>query len=302
MSENQAQWEDLVIREAPSAPAAVPAPPAAKAPVRPALRPQQHQVQAAYLAHELRAPVTSIRLGLEGLADAAVDRLQADERQMLEIAIRNTLRLESLVNDIMDYSKLAAGRMTVAKEPCDARALLDEAADAMRAAAVSRGVRIAKDVAPGLPRCSAEGRRVVQVLINLLSNAIKHTPARGTVTVSAAPGAREHAGTILFRVKDTGPGLAAADLERVFGMFEQAGGTLKKTEGTGLGLTLARAMVELHGGRIWAESWKGVGATFCFTIPAETARPVDVYPEPLQVHGLIAQFGRRLNAVLALFI
>ena len=285
------------------APAPAPAP--AKLTVPQALRPNQHQVQAAYLAHELRAPVTSIRLGLEGLADNAVDRLMEDEKRMLEIAIRNTVRLESLVNDIMDYSKMAAGRMTVAKEPCDARALVDEAVDALRAAAVARGVKIVKDVAPGLPRCAAEGRRVVQVMINLLSNAIKYTPARGTVTVSVTAGTRDHAGTLMFRVKDTGPGLDSADLERVFGMFEQAGGSVKKTAGTGLGLTLARAMVELHGGRIWAESWKGCGATFCFTIPiasADLSRQVEVYAKPLEVTGLVAEFGRRFNAVFALFV
>jgi signal transduction histidine kinase len=306
---NMPMWEDLVIRPAaPSVPAPAAtktAPAPAKIPVPQALRPSQHQVQAAYLAHELRAPVTSIRLGLEGLSETAADRLQDDERKMLEIAIRNTHRLEGLVNDIMDYSKLAAGRMSVAKEPCDARALLDEAVDAMRAAAVAKGVRIVKDVAPGLPRCAAEGRRVVQVLINLLSNAIKYAPARGTVTVSAAAGVREHAGTLLFRVKDTGPGLDAADLERVFGMFEQAGGSVKTSAGTGLGLTLARAMVELHGGRIWAESWKGCGATFCFTIPiaaSDLGRAVEVYARPLQIHGLVAEFGRRFNAVLAMFV
>jgi len=304
VEETIAQWEDLVIRPEPKAAAPAPVAPA-KLAVPQALRPSQHQVQAAYLAHELRAPVTSIRLGLEGLAEGADDRLLDDEKRMLEIAIRNTVRLESLVNDIMDYSKMAAGRMTVAKAPCDARSLMDEAVDAMRAAAVAKGVRIAKDVAPGLPRCSAEGRRVVQVLINLLSNAIKYTPARGTITVSVAAGVREHAGTLMFRVKDTGPGLDSADLERIFGMFEQAGGSLKAASGTGLGLTLARAMVELHGGRIWAESWKGCGATFCFTIPIATtdlSRPVEVYARPLEVTGLVAEFGRRFNAVLALFV
>ncbi|NNN04719.1 MAG: HAMP domain-containing histidine kinase [Elusimicrobia bacterium] len=305
MDAEQPTWEDLVIRPAPSAPVAAPAPARPAVAVPAALRPRQRQVQAAYLAHELRAPVTSIRLGLEGLSEGAVDRLTDDERQMLDIAIRNTLRLEGLVNDIMDYSKLAAGRMEVAKEPCDARALVDEAVDAMRAAATARGVRLVRDAAPGLPRCSAESRRVVQVLVNLLSNAIKHSPQRGVVSVSVREGTREHAGTLLFRVKDTGPGIDAADLERVFGLFEQAGGTVKKSEGTGLGLTLSRAMVELHGGRIWAESWKGCGATFCFTIPvaaSDLSRPVDVYAEPLQVHGLVAEFARRFNAVLALFV
>ncbi len=291
-------WEDMVIREAPKA-AAAPSP--VPAPVRRA----EPKVQAAYLAHELRAPVTSIRLGLEILSEQIETKLHADEKQMLSLAIRNTMRLEGLVNDIMDYSKIAAGKLAIVKEPCDARTLVDDASDSLRAMATAKGVRIQKDYAPLLPRVAAENRRVVQVLMNLISNAIKFTPARGLVTVSVAEGKYEHAGTLLFKVKDTGCGIAAEDLEKVFGMFEQAGGAARQAEGTGLGLTLARAMVELHGGRIWAESWKGSGATFCFTIPVapvDMVRPVEVYAEPLQVHGLLADVARRFNAFLALFV
>ena len=300
----QPMWEDLVIRE-PEAKAPAPAPvPAPAAPARPARR--AARVQPAYLAHELRAPVTSIRLGLEVLSEQVMAKLDPDERQMLALAIRNTARLEGLVNDIMDYSKIAAGKMAIVKEACDARALVDDAVDAMKAAATAKGVRIVKDLNPLLPRVAAEDRRVVQVLINLLSNAIKYTPARGTVTVTVSEGRYEHAGTLLFRVKDTGCGIAADQLEKVFGMFEQAAGTAaRKADGTGLGLTLARAMVELHGGRIWAESWAGCGATFCFTIPVasvDMARPVPVYAEPLQVHGLLAEFARRFNAFLAMVV
>ncbi|MDE2490048.1 MAG: HAMP domain-containing histidine kinase [Elusimicrobia bacterium] len=310
MNPTQPQWEDLVVREpeAGAAPAPVPAPavkPAPAQPYKPATR-SAHQVQAAYLAHELRAPVTSIRLGLEILSEQILAKLEPDERQMLALAIRNTNRLEGLVDDIMDYSKIAAGKLAIVKDACEVRGLVDEAVDALKAAATAKGVRIVKDVAPLLPRVSAESRRVVQVLINLLSNAIKFTPTRGTVTVAVVEGAREHQGTLLFKVKDTGPGVPAADLEKVFALFEQSSASnTKAAKGTGLGLTLARAMVELHGGRIWAESWKGLGATFCFTIPiasVDLARPVEVYAEPLEVHGLLAEFGRRFNAVLAMFV
>jgi signal transduction histidine kinase len=313
----QPLWEDLVIREPEAtpapAPARVPAPapkkaalPLAPFAVKPAASRSAHQVQAAYLTHELRAPVTSIRLGLEVLSEQIEGKLEADEKQMLALAIKNTHRLEGLVNDIMDYSKIAAGKMAIVKEACDARALLDEAVDAMKAAATAKGVKLVKDVGPLLPRVSAENRRVVQVLINLLSNAIKYTPSRGLITLSVSEGRHQHQGTLLFKVRDTGAGIPADRLEKVFGMFEQAGASnVKAAEGTGLGLTLARAMVELHGGRIWAESWQGAGATFCFTIPvaaADLSRPVAVYAEPLQVHGLIAEFGRRFNAFLAMVV
>jgi signal transduction histidine kinase len=304
-------WEDLVIREPEAKPAPAPArvqpaPTLAPFAVKPAASRSAHQVQAAYLAHELRAPVTSIRLGLEVLSEQISPRLESDESQMLKLAIRNTIRLEGLVNDIMDYSKIAAGKMAIVKEPCEARVLADEAVDALKAAATARGVKIVKDVSPMLPRVSAESRRVSQVLINLLSNAIKFTPARGTVTVAVSEGRHEHSGTLMFKVKDTGPGIAADQLEKIFGMFEQAGSSnVKGSEGTGLGLTLARAMVELHGGRIWAESWKGCGATFCFTIPiasVDQSRSVEVYAEPLQIHGLVAEFARRFNAFLAMVV
>ena len=264
------------------------------------------RVQAAHLAHELRAPVTSIRWSLEALAGQIESRLDGDERQMLSLAIRNTVRLEGLVDDIMDYSKLSAGKLALSKQACEARFLVDDAVDAMRAAAVAKGVRVVKSVSPLLPRCAAESRRVVSVLINLLSNAIKFTPARGAVTVSVCEGRREHRGTLLFTVKDTGAGIPPERIEKIFGLFEQAGASgAKGAAGTGLGLTLARAMVELHGGRIWARSLHGCGAAFCFTIPiapVDLARPVEVYAEPLQVHGLLADCARRFNAFLAMVV
>ncbi|MBI5241478.1 MAG: HAMP domain-containing histidine kinase [Elusimicrobia bacterium] len=291
-----AQWEDLVIRQ-PEQPAPAPAPVPVKAPER---------IQASYLTHELRAPVTAIRLGLEILQEQVARKLEGDEKQMLSLAIKNTSRLEGLINDIMDYSKIVAGKMTVTTEPCEARSLVNDAVDAMQALALSKGVKLVREVEEGLPRVSAEARRVVQVLTNLVSNAVKFSPTRGTVTVSVKAGRFEHAGTLVFRVKDMGCGIPAADIEKVFDMFMQsAASAQKKTDGTGLGLTLARAMVELHGGRIWAESWKGAGASFFFTIPvaaADLVRQVEVYPKPVEYHGLLVSLYRRLNAFIAMFV
>jgi len=286
------QWEDLVARQ----PEPVPAAPA----------PAPDKIQASYLTHELRAPVTAIRLGLEVLQEQVLRKLEADEKQMLSLAIKNTARLEGLINDIMDYSKIVAGKMAVNRELCEARTLVSDAVDAMQAMALAKGVKLIKDIEEGLPRVSAETRRVVQVLTNLISNAIKFSPAQGAVTVSVKSGRYEHAGTLVFRVKDMGCGIPAQDLEKVFDMFVQSASSSKKqTTGTGLGLTLARSMVELHGGRIWAESWKGAGASFYFTIPVaaeDMARKFDPYPKPLEYHGLLVSIYRRLNAFLAFFV
>jgi signal transduction histidine kinase len=170
--------------------------------------------------------------------------------------------------------------------------------------AIGQGVKLVREDAEPLPRVGAEGRRIVQVLTNLISNAIKFTPARGTVTVSVKKGQHEHAGTLVFRVKDTGRGIAAKDLDNIFKMF-QSSGKVKQTEGTGLGLTLARQMVELHGGRIWAESWRQMGASFYFSIPIaseDMTEKIKVYPKPVEYSGLLVNIARGLNAVLAMFI
>lgn len=311
MDVQQPQWEDLALspaeREAQAAaPAAVRAPVVAASALQapPAPAASQNQLPAAYLTHELRAPVTAIRLGLEILQEQIEGRLQPTEQQMLSVAVRNTARLETLVNDILDYSKVVAGKLQVEKTPCEPRALIREAADGLRATALAQGVKLVVAEGEPLPRVAAEPRRIVQILTNLISNGIKFTPSRGRVTISAELGKREHDGTILFKVKDTGRGIPAEDLDKIFDMFMRCS-NVKETEGTGLGLTLAKQMVQLHGGRIWVDSWRGVGATFLFTIPIaaeDLGREVKVYPREREFSGLLVNLAKHLNAFLALFV
>ena len=293
----QTQFEDLVLRNAPKISKT------ANATETP--KPSQEPVLASYLTHELRAPVTAIRLGLEILQEQVNGRLQADERQMLALAVKNTNRLQGLVNDIMDYSKIVAGKMSLKKVACDSRQLVSDAVDGLQAMAIAKGVKLIKQESGPLPRLNAEPRRIVQVLTNLISNAIKFTPARGAVVVSVKEGTGDHAGTLVFKVKDTGCGIPQKDLEKIFSTFEQSVEGDKQSDGTGLGLTLSRSMVELHHGRIWAESWRGLGATLCFTIPCasqDLSEQVAVYPEPVQFHGLLVDIYRRMNAVIAMFV
>ena len=275
-----------------------------KAPVKAPQLQETPEIPAAYLTHELRAPVTAIRLGLEILQEQVEGRLHAEEKQMLGVAVRNTARLETLVNDILDYSKIMAGKLEIEKEPCDARELIREAADGLRAMALAQGVKLVVDDSEPLPRVLAEAGRVHQILTNLISNAVKFTPSRGRVTISATLGKREHEGTILFKVKDTGRGIPAQDLDKIFDMFMRSS-NVRQTEGTGLGLTLARLMTQLHGGRIWADSWEGVGATFCFTIPIaaeDLGRKVEVYPRQVEFSGLLVNLAEHVNSLLALFV
>ncbi len=258
----------------------------------------------ACLTHELRAPVTSLRLGLQLLNEQAKNRLSDQERQMLDLAIRSAGRLENLVDDVMDYSKASHSGIKLDWQLCDARFLIGEAVQGLQSFALAHGVRLSRECSIPLPRIEADSRRIVQVLTNLISNAVKFTPPRGVVTVSADMGRFEHEGTIVFKVKDTGKGIPQDELEKIFKPFVQASHT-DAGQGTGLGLSLARMMVELHGGRIWAESWPGLGATFYFTIPisaSETRRKTRPYPKSVEYSGLLMSLTRRLNAFLAFFV
>ncbi|HVA67277.1 MAG TPA: HAMP domain-containing sensor histidine kinase [Elusimicrobiota bacterium] len=283
-------WEDMLVQED--------APPVSAR--------SQGEISPSYLTHELRAPVTAIRLGLEILQDQLNGRLSADERHMLSLAFKNTIRLEALVNDVMDYSKIAAGKMPLKKEPCSPQELIKDAVEILQPSALSAAVKLIQEKEDPLPRVSAEGRRIVQMLSNLVSNAIKYVPprGRGVVRVSAALGKFEHAGTVVFKVKDNGCGIALNDLEKLFSAFSQTESKNQKS-GTGLGLALVRAMAELHGGRVWAESWPGAGSSFYFSIPIareDLREEIDVYPKPVEYSGLVMAFAKRMNAVLAFFV
>lgn len=133
----------------------------------------------------------------------------------------------------------------------------------MHERAVNHGIALDSEVAPDLPLIQADGRKLKQVILNLLTNAVKFTPAGGRVVARAVA----RGGEIVISVSDTGVGVEAADQERIFAEFEQTQHGRAAEEGTGLGLTLCKKLVELHGGRIWVESESGAGSTFTFTLP-----------------------------------
>ena len=290
-------WEDLVDRSIRSGPGL-----SREAAGQTPRQASESQV-ASYMTHELRAPLTSVRSALSLLDMNLEGRLSTDEKETLRLALRNAERLGGLIDDIMDFAKLRSGKMEVSCEALEPHSLLDEAAQSLSSWALAKGVKLVKaDPSEPLPRVWADRRRVVQVLTNLLSNAIKFPPAGGRVELSARLGRYQHAGTVQFRVKDTGPGIPAEDLEKVFRCFEQSALGAKCSQGTGLGLTLARTMVELMGGRIWAESWPGLGATLSFTLPLvadNSRRAVVAYKKPLEMGGLLVGLTRRLNSFVA---
>ena len=218
----------------------------------------------ANMSHELRTPLNAII----GFSDVLEQRLfgelnerQADYTRDIASSGRHLL---DLVNEILDLSKVEAGRMEL--EPSEF-ALADTIRGALafvRERAVRHGIELSEDAASDLGTVVADERKVRQVLLNLLSNAVKFTPDGGTIGVRA----RRRNGEVEVSVRDTGIGIAPEDLAKVFDEFQQVGkATDRSREGTGLGLTLAKRFIELHGGRIWIESEIGKGTTFTFALP-----------------------------------
>jgi signal transduction histidine kinase/HAMP domain-containing protein len=220
----------------------------------------------ANMSHELRTPLNSIIGFSEMLLTEEVGALAPMQRDFLETVARNGRHLLELISELLDLSKIEAGRMQLTPEPLDLRLVLQEAAASVHAQTERHRHRLEVDVPETALEVTADHIRVRQVLLNLLSNAIKFTPDGGHVRLSG----RSADGAIRVEVRDTGIGIAAEDQEKLFREFVQVdASTSRHYEGTGLGLALCKRLVELHGGRIGVVSERGRGSTFWFTLPRE---------------------------------
>jgi signal transduction histidine kinase len=222
----------------------------------------------ANMSHELRTPLNAIIGYSEMLQEEAQDLHQdafIPDLEKINAAAKHQL---SLINDILDLSKIEAGRMELELSEFDLPNAIENALILLRERANRRGIRLASTIDERLGMIGGDERKVKQVLLNLLSNALKFTPEGGRIDVRAAM----NDGVVEVSVTDTGVGIAPEDQEAVFEEFRQVGTADKKVEGTGLGLALSRKFIELHGGRIWVKSQVGVGSTFTFTIPEHATR------------------------------
>ena len=217
----------------------------------------------ANMSHELRTPLNAIIGFSEVLGERMFGDLNEKQDEYLKDIHASGQHLLSLINDILDLSKIEAGRMELELSDFDLPTAIDSALTLVRERAGRRAIALHLSVAERLGQVQADERKIRQVVLNLLSNAIKFTPEGGRIDVGAVP----KDGLVEISVSDTGVGIAPEDQEAVFEEFRQVGTADKKVEGTGLGLTLCRKFVELHGGRIWVKSQVGVGSTFTFTIP-----------------------------------
>jgi signal transduction histidine kinase len=220
----------------------------------------------ANMSHELRTPLNAIIGFSQVLKQKLFGELNDKQDEYLDDILSSADHLLSLINDILDLSKVEAGQIELERASFSLREALERGVVMVKERAMKHGVAL-NLTTDGADIVDGDERRIRQVIFNLLSNAVKFTPEGGRVDVSAA----RSNGEMRVSVADTGPGVAPADRERIFEEFEQTAVGAEQREGTGLGLALSKKLIELHGGRMWVESEVGKGSTFTFTLPTEAS-------------------------------
>lgn len=223
----------------------------------------------AVVSHDLRNPLNAVRMCAQALQDPAPLPPES-ARSMGDIIERSCAWMQRLIGDLLDVARIEAGTLRLHREPGAAATVVATLRGLYAPLAADRGLTLATTVAPDLPPLHADTDRLVQALGNLLDNALKFTPTGGrvAVTVRRVGAARDDAEAVAFEITDTGCGIAADHLAHVFDRFWQA--TDARRAGAGLGLAIARGIVEAHGGRIAVESTEARGTTFTCTIPASS--------------------------------
>jgi signal transduction histidine kinase len=223
----------------------------------------------ANMSHELRTPMNAIIGFSQVLREGMVGQVNAKQAEYLDDILSSGNHLLSLINDVLDLSKVEAGQVELQVAPFSLHDALERGVSMVREQATTEGVEVSLHTNGGLDVVSGDERRIRQVIFNLLSNAVKFTPTGGQVDVDAT----RVDGEMRVSVADSGPGIAPEDLDRIFEEFQQTEAGARQREGTGLGLALSKRFVEMHGGRIWCESELGKGSMFAFTLPVRpTAR------------------------------
>jgi signal transduction histidine kinase len=218
----------------------------------------------ASMSHELRTPLNAVIGFADVLGQRMFGELNPRQAEYVNDIIGSGRHLLSLINDILDLAKVEAGRMQLEPNAFSLREVLGNGVTMVRERAANHGIALSLDVAPDVDVITADERKVKQVVFNLLSNAVKFTPDGGRIAVSAT----RTKGEVQIAVRDSGVGIAPNDQARLFKEFAQTADGRHAAEGTGLGLTLAKRFVELHGGRIWVDSQVGAGSTFTFALPS----------------------------------
>ncbi len=221
----------------------------------------------ANMSHELRTPLNSIIGYTKLMLDGVEGAISSDQKEDLQTVYDNSKHLLSLINDLLDLSKIEAGKFEIIKDEFPVADLVSQIVPSMQKLAADKGLELTWSVTPGLDLIYADKNKTKQILFNLLGNAVKFT-RHGGVKLNID----RRDGTFVFSVADTGVGISQQDAATLFQSYKQVGpARLDGSEGTGLGLVISKQFVELQGGKIWVESTPGVGSTFIFTLPEKPA-------------------------------
>jgi signal transduction histidine kinase len=214
-------------------------------------------------SHELRTPLTSMKVHVANMRDGIDGAITTDQRRSLGRVEANLSRLQVLIEQLLDLSRIEMGEATLQIEPVAVGSVIARTAEDLNALATERRVRIQISLAADLPQVLADPAKLQQILLNLLHNAVKFTYPNSTVAVSATllPD-----GDVKISVADAGPGIMLEDVEKVFQPFYRVPTVCKQSNGTGLGLAITKLLVELHNGRLWVETVPGHGSRFSFTM------------------------------------
>jgi PAS domain S-box-containing protein len=263
---------------------------------------QASHAKSAFLAnmsHELRTPLNAIIGFSEVLQDETFGTLNARQQRYVGNVLESGRHLLALINDVLDLSKVEAGRVELQREPLPLDELLTSVRDTLAPIAAKAGVTLRVEQSTRAPVVHVDRGRFVQILYNLLSNAIKFTPEGGTVTIRWT----EDAGTVAVAVEDSGIGIAPKDQQRIFGEFEQVDSAMsRRQQGTGLGLALTKRLVELHGGTIAVQSALGRGSTFTVTLPRTQDVPPAAQPGATRGVVLVVEDNKEAYELLSVYL
>jgi len=213
------------------------------------------------VSHEFKNPLGVTREFLNMVLNGHAGKISSEQKKLLEVGKNNIERLIRLVTNLLDVSKIESGKLVIKRENMDIASLVKEIVTTQERAIFKKQITLKKDILQDIGSLWADRDMLTEVIINLLDNAIKHTPSRGEINIRVKGAERE----VRFEISDTGPGIPHESYDKIFDKFERI--TAEKQEGTGLGLPIAKDIVELHKGRIWIESKIGKGSKFIFTLP-----------------------------------
>jgi len=226
------------------------------------------------ISHDLRTPLTAIITHAEILRDGILGEVTPKQRESISVIITGGRQLLDMIAEILMHARDSSGPLTLVESEFSLQEMVEQVTTLNESLVARKGLSLERFLSPDVPPVRADRDKIIHVLTNLLGNAFEFTPSGGRVWVSAAMSPEDPKGMVLMEVGDTGRGIARDHHELIFREFAQVDSSASRAHhGTGLGLTIARRFVELHGGRIWVESELGCGSRFMFTLPVNQPEP-----------------------------